>query len=145
MRRVSHAHLVTERLYRHPNWAEAFRALRTVLPAATGFSPDDLPAQPPDRWKPLRLDDRTDSEIVTALWSTVPKPATGVLVVVPFTSFSEGLGPFFVQASDLDAFIDGHAEATGDVFFSGDVVIVDETGHAVIVIHHEEIVGYLTS
>ena len=126
---------------RHLNWAEGFRALRAVLPAAEGFAPDELPPLSPDGWSPLAISGRSDVEVARDLWTLVAKPASGPLVVVTFASFAQQLGPFFVQAESLDELIDAHPESTGDSFFSGDVLIVSEGEKSVIVVHHEELVG----
>jgi hypothetical protein len=125
---------------RHPNWRLALTVLDSVLPGSTGFDPDDLEGLQQGTWLPFDADG-LDEEVAARLWRLVDRPGDELLIVVTDACYGAGVGPFFVTGGMLDGLISGHAELFGDVFFSGDFVILAPGTGRVIVGHHEGLVG----
>jgi hypothetical protein len=79
------------------------------------------------------------------LWTLVPKPSSGELIIVTEASWGPDFhGPFFIDAELLDAFISEHPERAGHVFFEGDVIILEPDSRRLIVVHHEGVAWSFT-
>jgi hypothetical protein len=113
-----------------------------VCPTATGFLPYDIPCLESAGAFGISLSGREDADIAADLWSKVPRPAGGVLVVVTDACFSKATGPFFVHEHALDTFMREHADRVDDSFFGGDVVVLSESENRLIVVHSEVAFSY---
>lgn len=114
---------------------------QTYGPNVRSIIPDDI-AQAvgldnPEAWRTVpNWEDKEDLDLLHGLG--VAKHFLGrPLMIVTEASFSDNTGAFLVSGDDLAAFVESHLDMFGEMFFNGDVVIMDTDNTSVWLFHHE--------
>jgi hypothetical protein len=123
--------------------AIAYDVLSGIVPGAVGFEPDEIPGLQPDAWQPFPVDDLDPTEVNAAFLRYCESRVRGLLVLVTFTSYRPGIGPFFVLQRQLPNFVETYAKLFDDVVVSGDLVVLSPANGCVTVVHHNGLINTL--
>lgn len=127
---------------RHPNWTLADQVLRSVLPMAGRWLPDDVIGLDPSAWsaQPFPIEAPEPEAVTGALLAYCEGVVAGLLVVVTDDSFHGNHGPFFVDTEDLPRFARAYPDAMNAAFVGGDVIVLSAATGRAVVVHHSEFI-----
>lgn len=132
----------------HPNWSSANASLRALFPRATGFDLDGFAWVSPELWHPCQMDHLVgDVQCLRHLEASTGALLQGDLVVVAFSSWAGGFGPYFVRYDRLPDFFEEHVNAAQDcIFTAGDAFVLSPaTGTLMIHSHHDHAIALTAS
>lgn len=119
------------KLYQIVQW-ENFKSLIEKNFRIVFRTVDDLFVNQPilHRWKVFK-----ESELFDTLSKL--RPFKGTLLIITDASYRNNLGPFEVEANNIQRFIEEHNKNLGEPFLDTDIIIVSIELKLAWVIHHE--------
>lgn len=123
------------------SWNAALAVLRTHVPAATGFNPDEIDEAARTAGIQLNwirvpnFDGLDDHDIWNILAPGIPWAADTAVTIVVDVCYYEDRSPFKVKFGDLPGWIEGFGNRFEDEIFGGDAIFVCDVG--ALVVHHE--------
>jgi hypothetical protein len=114
-------------------------ALTRILGRAPrSVTPDDIAAVAGAlEWRRTAGWDKEDDVVVATKAGLFEAGFAGATLIVTEASFFRDLGAFLIDGDDLQRFVSEHLIRYGEVFFNGDVVIVEMHGSRIWLFHHE--------